>query len=146
MSGGRWPECALEGESFDEFVERLKPERETQPDGCSHCGTEGVPLTNYSRHYGGNVGAHWLCDLCETTLSASRLGAGGSPDPVIKDIAQMLHVMRLGQGNNPPHPVWIVWEDGTPSPAHFSLEAAIQTKDGLDERHIAVYRGEWRNI
>jgi hypothetical protein len=87
-------------ETFEEEVERRRPERENQPDSCSHCGTETTELTNYSRHYGGNVGGHWLCVFCRNTHSASRLGAGGNADPVVVDVACMLHVLRrqLGHG------------------------------------------------
>jgi transposase-like protein len=77
---------------FTEFAERHRAERETKPEGCSHCGHETVELTNYSRNYGGNVGAHWLCKLCEVTHSASRLGAGGDSDDTVIDVARMLHV------------------------------------------------------
>ena len=66
---------------------------ENQPEECSHCGTETTALRNYSRHYGGNVGGHWLCVFCETTVSASRLGAGGQKDQTVADIAAMLNVL-----------------------------------------------------
>ena len=80
-------------ETFVEEVERRRPERETQPESCSHCGFETTELTNYSRTYGGNVGGHWLCVFCERTLSASRLGAGGHPDETVRDVASMLHIL-----------------------------------------------------
>lgn len=80
-------------ESFAEEVERRRSERETQPEECSHCGTETSALKNYSRSYGGNVGGHWLCRFCEVTLSASRLGAGLLPDDTVRDIAAMLNVL-----------------------------------------------------
>jgi hypothetical protein len=81
------------GETFAEEVERRRPERETRPERCSHCGFETAELTNYSRHYGGNVGGHWLCVFCEHTQSASRLGAGGRPDGIVQDVASMLHIL-----------------------------------------------------
>lgn len=81
-------------ESFEEMVERLRPERENQPEECSHCVYQTPNLTNYSRSYGGNVGGHWLCRFCEVTQSASRLGAGGRKDDVVADIAAMLNVLR----------------------------------------------------
>jgi len=80
-------------ETFEEKVERLRPERETQPEECSHCGYATAELTNYSRHYGFNVGGHWLCRFCENTRSASRLGAGGPPDETVRDIAGMFNVL-----------------------------------------------------
>lgn len=86
----RWRNKSSDG-PFAAFVELYRTERETEPPGCFHCGTEGVPLTNYSRTYGGNVGAHWLCRFCEVTQSASRQGAGGSPDQTVADVAAMLH-------------------------------------------------------
>lgn len=82
-----------EVESFTERVNRLRPLRENQPDYCSHCQYETSDLRNYSRPYGGNVGAHWLCVFCRSTMSASRLGAGGDPDPVVQDVAAMLNVL-----------------------------------------------------
>lgn len=80
-------------ETFAEEVERRRPERENQPAECSHCGHETTTLTNYSRHYGRNVGGHWLCVFCERTHSASRQGAGGSPDETVVDVAAMLNVL-----------------------------------------------------
>ncbi len=80
-------------ETFAEEVERRRPERETKPESCSHCGTETTELTNYSREYGRNVGGHWLCMFCQYTQSASRLGAGGRPDGTVQDIASMLHIL-----------------------------------------------------
>jgi hypothetical protein len=82
-------------ETFAEQVERLRPERENQPDECSHCDTETTELTNYSRTYGGNVGAHWLCKFCEVTHSANALGAGGYDhvDNTVHDVAAMLNVL-----------------------------------------------------
>jgi hypothetical protein len=77
-------------ETFAEKVERLRPERETEPEGCSHCRSEGRALTNYSRPYGGNVGGHWLCALCAVTQSASRLGAGLARSDDVADVAAML--------------------------------------------------------
>jgi hypothetical protein len=79
-------------ESFADKVERLRPERENQPEECSHCGFATPDLTNYSRPYGGNVGGHWLCRFCQRTQSASALGAGGHPDRVTQDVAVMLNV------------------------------------------------------
>ncbi len=78
-------------ETFTERVERLRPERETQPADCSHCQFETPDLTNHSRDYGGNVGAHWLCELCACTQSASRLGAGGRAESIVQDVAAMLN-------------------------------------------------------
>lgn len=83
----------MSDETFAEKVERLRPDRENQPSECSHCGYETDKLTNYSRHYGGNVGAHWLCQFCQYTQSASALGAGGRPDPTVRDVAVMLNVL-----------------------------------------------------
>lgn len=83
---------AIHPETFAERVERLAPERETNPGECSHCDTETTDLVNYSRAYGGNVGGHWLCRFCKHTLSASRLGAGGRPDATVRDVAAMLNV------------------------------------------------------
>lgn len=80
-------------ETFAEEVERRRPERETQPAGCSHCGHETPDLTNYSRNYGRNVGGHWLCRFCDHTRSASRLGAGGHLDETVRDVAAMLNVL-----------------------------------------------------
>lgn len=80
-------------ETFAEEVERRRPERETKPESCTHCSCETTELTNYSRHYGGNVGAHWLCVFCEHTQSASRLGAGLHPNDTVQDIASMLHIL-----------------------------------------------------
>lgn len=94
MSGsGNWPFHRNGDETYEQFVERHRHDRETKPNGCSHCGNEDVPLKNYSRSYGGFVGAHWLCVLCEATMSAAREGAGGDADPVVADIARMLHVV-----------------------------------------------------
>lgn len=81
-------------ESFPERVARLAPARETQPACCSHCGTATAALENYSRTYGGNVGAHWLCIFCRVTRSAATLGAGGRPDDTVADLAAMLHVLH----------------------------------------------------
>jgi hypothetical protein len=80
-------------ETFEEKVKRLRPERENQPDECSHCGAATPDLINCSRHYGGNVGGHWLCRFCEHTWSASRLGAGGNSDETVRDIAAMFNVL-----------------------------------------------------
>lgn len=69
-------------------------DRDTQPEGCHLCGTENVPLTNYSRDHGGYQGPHWLCELCEFTRSASRIGAGSHRDEwatVVADVAAMFH-------------------------------------------------------
>ena len=82
-----------ERETFTEEVERRRPEREDQPEECSHCGHETTALTNYSRTYGGNVGGHWLCRFCDHTQSASRLGAGGRADETVQDVAAMLNVL-----------------------------------------------------
>ena len=80
-------------EDFAERVERLRPERENNPGRCSHCGFETTDLVNRSRHYGGNVGGHWLCRFCKHTASASRLGAGGRPDETVQDVASMFNVL-----------------------------------------------------
>ena len=80
-------------ETFEEKVERLRPERENQPDECSHCGTETKKLVNYSRTYGHNVGGHWLCRFCEVTYSANALGAGGRLDETVRDVAAMINVL-----------------------------------------------------
>ncbi len=80
-------------ETFAEEVERRRPERETRPAECSHCGHETNALKNYSRDYGGNVGGHWLCAFCQVTWSASRQGAGGRPDETVRDVAAMLNVL-----------------------------------------------------
>jgi hypothetical protein len=85
------------GETFAEKVERLRPERENQPEECSHCGSATAGLTNDSRSYGGNVGGHWLCEFCEVTRSASRLGAGLEADDVVRDVAAMLNVLRQAE-------------------------------------------------
>lgn len=82
-----------ERETFTEELERRRPERETKPDECSHCHFETTALTNYSRTYGANVGAHWLCRFCENTLSASALGAGSRPDGTVQDVAAMFNVL-----------------------------------------------------
>ena len=69
-------------------------DRNTKPEGCHLCGSEDVPLTNYSRHYGGYQGPHWLCRFCENTQAASRLGAGNRCDDwqtVVGDVAAMLN-------------------------------------------------------
>lgn len=81
-------------ETFEQEVERRREERETQPDECSHCNYATSDLTNYSRHYGGNVGAHWLCRFCQATISASALGAGGRANDTVRDVAAMLNVLR----------------------------------------------------
>ena len=83
-----------EMEDFTAKVERFQQERETNPGRCSHCQFETTELKNYSRHYGGNVGAHWLCVYCEGTLSASRLGAGLQKDSAIADVAAMLNLLE----------------------------------------------------
>ena len=80
-------------ETFQEKVERLREERETHPGECSHCGYETLDLVNFSRDYGGNVGAHWLCELCSHTWSANRLGAGGERDETVRDVAAMLNIV-----------------------------------------------------
>jgi hypothetical protein len=80
-------------ETWAEKVERTRPERETQPVECSHCTYKTTALTNYSKDYGGNIGAHWLCQFCEYTRSASALGAGGRPDQTVQDVAAMLNVL-----------------------------------------------------
>lgn len=82
------------GESFEEFSERHREERETQPPECSHCHFEITELVNYSKHYGGNVGAHWLCVYCRNTVSASALGAGNSKDQTVADMAAMMNALE----------------------------------------------------
>jgi thiol-disulfide isomerase/thioredoxin len=87
-------------ETFSAMAERLRPERENQPEECSHCDAATPHLTNYSRPYGGNVGGHWLCRFCEVTRSASRLGAGLLPDNTVRDIAGMLNVLAALVGDD----------------------------------------------
>ena len=70
-------------------------ERNTDPGECSCCGSE-VPLTNYSRDYGGYQGPHWLCQFCEVTQTAAQLGAGQRLNElmtVVMDVAAMLNVL-----------------------------------------------------
>lgn len=90
MSSGKWDQTQ---ETFEEHVERFRKDRETKPYGCSHCGFETEDLVNYSRHYGGNVGGHWLCVFCRVTRSASRLGAGSQSSDDVADVAVMLNVL-----------------------------------------------------
>lgn len=85
-----------DNETFAERVERLRPERENQPEACDHCGFETKALTNYSRDWGGYVGGHWLCELCRHTLSASRQGSGGPRDETVRDVAMMLNLLAEG--------------------------------------------------
>lgn len=82
----------VERETFAEEVERRREERETNPEACTHCGHETQELTNYSRTYGGNVGAHWLCKYCEVTHSASAQGAGlwHSVDSTVQDVVRLM--------------------------------------------------------
>lgn len=81
-------------ETFAEEVERRREERDTKPESCSHCSWVTPDLENYSKPYGGNVGAHWLCVFCRHTQSASALGAGGRANEVVRDMAAMLNVLR----------------------------------------------------
>jgi hypothetical protein len=70
-----------------------------KPEYCSHCLTEEVPLTNYTKTYGPTSHKpHWLCAFCEITLSANRLGCGSEPDGTVQDVAAMLNLLakRLG--------------------------------------------------
>lgn len=83
-------------ETFEEEVERKRPERYNQPEECSFCGSETTELKNYSRNYGGNVGGHWLCRFCEVTRSASAQGAGLRWQEwhyVVQDVASMLNIL-----------------------------------------------------
>ena len=66
-------------ETFAEEVERRRPERENQPEECSHCGYETGTLANTPgpRRERGRALAGRFRDV--VTRSASRLRAGGQP-------------------------------------------------------------------
>lgn len=72
-------------------------DRDTKPESCHLCGTESVHLNNYSGHYGGYQGPHWICDLCKWTQAASRQGAGGYDEwqTIVGDVAALLHAAGL---------------------------------------------------
>ena len=74
--------------------------RNKKPEGCHLCHTEGVPLTNYSSHYGGYQGPHWLCGLCSYTQAGSMMAAGNDHIHadwvgIVGDVAALLHAAGL---------------------------------------------------
>ena len=71
-----------------------------QPDSCSFCGTEDVPLTDYTQNYGPEDvrRPYWLCRFCESTMAAATEHYNrDTADPVVAkvvaDVARMLHVL-----------------------------------------------------
>lgn len=71
------------------------------PGSCSFCGTEDVPLTDYTQKDYGPEDVRrpwWLCRFCEVTMAASVEHYNrGVADPVVAkvvaDMARMLHVV-----------------------------------------------------
>lgn len=62
---------------------------DTKPDECEHCGYPAIEIDWYEGKQG------WLCDLCCWTDAAANRRV--YKEPVVIDVARMLHAFRESQ-------------------------------------------------